>query len=311
MIILEGPDASGKTTLAKKLGLPYYHFIQESKYTDYLAPLAGLEFLNAVLDRSFISEFAYSKVMNRPFAFSIKEWHNLMLLLLAQNPLIVLCTNKPIPNQYPASQYLPIERWDHCLNLYREFLTTNHIRYICYDYCQNISIDTLLTLESEYRKEMEWWVPMWEAGWGFVGSTYPKFLLVAERQGPNNLNCIPFQSGPTGAMLSSMLSATGTPLGKFAVTNMIKSFRRDTRQVNANDVELLEEEIKHLKPKKVIFMGSPARRGIPVAKALGCEVGTLIHLGSLNYAGIKDMSGYNNEWRKLIGLVPTVSFKEV
>lgn len=167
-----------------------------------------------------------------------------------------------------------------------------------------------MLIQEDFNSSMQWWRQHWLAGYGCAGSSRPQILLVAERIGPNNLHNVPFETGPTGAMLSDMLSVTGTPLGKFAVTNMVKSFRRDTRQVNTRDVELLEEEIMHLKPKKVVFMGSPARRGIPVAKAQGCEVGTLVHLGSLNYAGVKDMSGYYREWQKLIGLVPTVSFKE-
>jgi len=36
VIIILGPDASGKSTLAKKLGLPYYHFNKDSTYDDYL-----------------------------------------------------------------------------------------------------------------------------------------------------------------------------------------------------------------------------------------------------------------------------------
>ena len=311
MIILLGPDGSGKTTLAKKLGLPYYHFNQDSKYEDYLRPLAKLQLMNAVLDRHMLCEYSYSITMGRPFAYSLKSWHNVILLTLAQNPLIILCTNKPSSGQYSASQYLPYEKWDQCLHLYEELLNTNHIRYIKYDYCRNISADTLLTLESEFRKEMEWWISMWKSGWGFVGSPHPSFLLVGERQGPNNLNCIPFETGPTGLMLSNMLMETKTPLGVLAITNMVKSFRRDSRDVNDHDLDLFEQELTHLNPKKVIFMGSVAKKGIALARAHGCEVGKIVHLGNLNYRGVTDMSTYNNDWAKHINLVPSVSFKEV
>lgn len=316
MIILIGPDSTGKSTLARRLeqlGLKYYHFTKESSYKDYIEPLCKLEMTNAVLDRHAICEFPYSICMSRPFKFNLKQWHNILTMTLIQNPLIVLCTHKPPRAYYPSNQYLPYDQWDKCLSLYREFLSSHGIVSVAYDYAQVTDKfpEYLMLIQEDFNSSMTWWREHWKAGYGCAGSPRPSHLLVAERIGPNNLHNIPFETGPTGAMLSNMLYAVGAPLGKFTVTNMIKSFRRDTRQVNAHDVELLEEEIIHLHPKKVIFMGSPAKRGVPIARALGCEVGTLVHLGSLNYKGVKDMSGYHNEFRKMLGLIPTVEFKEV
>ncbi|GAH51196.1 unnamed protein product, partial [marine sediment metagenome] len=45
-------------------------------------------------------------------------------------------------------------------------------------------------------------------------------------------------------MLSDMLEQTSTPLGKFAVTNMVKSFRRDPRPPNEQDKEWLRIELE-------------------------------------------------------------------
>ena len=312
MIILLGPDESGKTTLAKKLearGLKYYHFTQDSGYTDYLPSLCKLEFTNAVLDRHAICEYPYSICMNRQFKFTLKHWHNLLTMTLIQNPLIILCTHKPAPAEYKRDQYLPYTLWDECMRLYREFLNSHNILHTEYDYTINTNIEYYIQLATTFSNSMEWWRKHWSAGYGCAGSSNPKFLLVAERIGPNNMNNIPFETGPTGFMLSNMLYSTGTPLGKLAVTNMVKSFRKDTRKVNDKDVELLREEIIHLKPKKVIFMGTPARQGIPTAHEFGCETDTIVHLGSLRYSGVKDMTGYNNEWRKMTGLVPTVKFE--
>ena len=315
MIILIGPDGSGKTILAKRLeaqGLKYYHFDYNSGYQDYIEPLCKLEWKDAVLDRYAICEYPYSACMKRPFKFNLKQWHNILTMTLIQNPVIVLCTHRPPKSSYPNDQYLPYNLLSLCESLYRKLLTSHNIPFTEYDYATagpNYP-NHLLHIHSQFNGRMEWWRKHWLAGYGCAGSSDPQFLLVAERAGPNNVHNIPFETGPTGAMLTNMLAATNTPLGKLAISNMVKSFRRDTRQVDAHDIELLEEEIRNLNPKKVIFMGSPARRGIPVAKALGCEVGTLVHLGSLNYKGITDMTGYHNEWRKLIGLVPTVSFKE-
>lgn len=313
MIIILGPDHSGKTTLAKRFGLPYYHFDKDSEYNDYLKLLCELKLLNAVLDRHCICEYAYAKVMERKFKFSMKEWHNLMLLTLIQNPVIMLCTHKPPPFEYSKDQYLPYEKWDECLHLYKGFLNTHYIPYLEYDYAVGILQDKWISavaiLEEKYRSQVSWWVPMWEAGYGAIGSAQPKVLLVAERLGPNNMNDLPFETGPTGYMLSEMLRATGTPLGKFTVTNLVKSWRKDPRPPIPADLDLLRVELEHLKPEKVVFMGSTAKRGIKVAKELGIEYAELAHLGYYQYQGITDMSGYHAEWRKIMGVIPTLSLK--
>jgi len=309
MLIIMGPDHSGKTTLAKKLNLPYYHFDRDSKYEDYLDLLTNLRLFGAVLDRHIMCEYPYSTVMNRKFAFTMKQWHNVILLTLIQNPLVILCTHKPSITEYPWRQYLPYNKWDACLSSYRRFLNTHHITHLEYDYAitSSSSIDALALLEAKYRNSMAWWKPMWEAGYGCMGSPNPKVLLVAERLGPNNLNNLPFETGPTGYMLTDMLTATGTPLGKFAVTNLVKSFRRDSRPPEKSDLDMLQVELEHLKPEKVVFMGSVAKHGEKVARDLGIDYTELTHFGYYHYKGITDMRGLHAEWKKVLGIVPTLS----
>ncbi|MBA7716919.1 hypothetical protein ES703_126004 [subsurface metagenome] len=304
MIILLGPDASGKTTLAKKLGLPYYHFDYNSKYEDYLKPLCSLELSDAVLDRHMICEYAYSNVMHRQPAFSMKQWHNIILLSLIQNPLVVLCTHKPYPAQYKKEQYLPYDQWDRCLILYRHFLSTHYIRYVEYDYAGPVSIHALELMHEKNKAGISWWKPMWEAGYGCIGSTYPKVLLVAERLGPNNVNNLPFETGPTGYMLSDMLAKTGTPLGKFSVTNLVKSFRRDTRSLKKSDYDMLYIELSHLNPDRVVFMGSVAKLGVRMAKEMGIKHHEIVHLGYYHHKRITNMIEYYDNWRNIMGITP-------
>jgi hypothetical protein len=313
MIILLGADGSGKTTLAKQLeakGLQYNHFTQNSGYFDYLKPLCKLEWTNAVLDRHALCEYPYSICMNREFAFKDKDWQNLILLTLMQNPVIVLCTHKPLERDYGRDQYLPYNLIDRCLSLYKEYLSSHHIPYTEYDYNTSYGdyADILIRIQDKYNAEIAWWKQHWLDGHGCIGSPNARFLLVAERLGPNNVNKIPFETGPTGHMLTDIFIKSKTPLGTIAITNMVKSFLRDKRIVNDRDLELLAEEITHIKPQKVIFMGSVAKRGIKLAKDMGCEVDTMVHLGSLNYRGVTDLTGYTNEWSKILGLLPVRSF---
>lgn len=297
---------TGKTTLAKKLSeqffMPYYHFTKESTYKDYLTPLCNLSLRYGVTDRWAFSEHPYSVVMERKFAFSTKEWHNLVLLTLAHNPLVILCTHKPSFEEYAEGQYLPYDKWDYCLSHYRQFFSNHHIRYIEYDYSDSITGKALSILGQRYADQIAWWVPMWKSGYGFIGSHNPKYLLVAERIGPNNMNNLPFETGPTGRMLSDMIERTGTPLGDFAVTNMVKSFRRDTRPPNEQDEELLYTELRHLKPKVAVFMGGPAKQhGMKIAKGLGIEAVGMTHFGYYSHRGISDISALCNQWAEIIG----------
>lgn len=272
--------------------------------------LTQLGLFNGVADRFAISEYPYSKTMDRKFQLSLKEWHNLILLTLIQNPFIILCTHKPLSAEYPKSQYLPYDKWDECLSLYREFLNTHLIPYTEYDYATaTISPHIITAMAGVHADRMRWWTPMWKAGYGAIGSVNPKVLLVAERIGPNNMNNIPFETGPTGYMLTDMLVETGTPLGKFAVTNMVKSFRRDSRPPNKEDQELLRIELEHFKPEKVVFMGAVAKYGIKVAKDLGIDHSEITHFGYYSHRGITDLSDIYAEWRKVIGLIPSLTFR--
>lgn len=309
MIVIIGPDQSGKTTLAQSLEsaaskLGVCHFDQHSSYDDYLKPLCSLELIDGVLDRCHMCEYPYHKVMGREFRFSLKEWHNLTLLMLMQNPLVILCTHKPQQYEYKTNQYLPYDKWDECLRLYRHFLNSHHIEHIEYDYnISGVDCRSMLLLDVAHAVSMKWWTPMWKAGYGAIGSTYPKALIVAERLGPNNVNNLPFETGPTGRMMSDMLFETRTPLGKITITNLVKSFRRDTRPPNDQDLTLLSLEIQALKPDKVVFMGTPAKKGIPVAKKLGVPYFCIPHLGYFHHKGVKDMSSYYTHWRIIMGMI--------
>jgi len=243
--------------------------------------------------------------MDRVFKFSIKEWHNLLLTTLVQNPLVILCTHKPVENQYAPNQYLPYDKWDMCLELYQDFLGSHGIPYVRYNYLSPVMTHWQMKLLSEaMENKMEWWKPMWMFGWGYIGSPSPKVLLVAERIGPNNTHNIPFETGPTGHMLSDLLRKTNTPLDKFAVTNLIKSWRRDTREPIETDFELLGVELDHMKPEQVIFMGSVAKKGAKEAKARGIQFSEITHFGYYSHRGDHSIDRYIPYWRQTFGMTP-------
>jgi hypothetical protein len=303
MIILLGPDHTGKTTLAKKLeeefNLRYFHYTKDSTYEDYLKPMCNLEWTNAVLDRHIICEYAYSYVMRRKFAYTDKQWHNILLSTLIQRPIIILCCHRPDESVYEQDQYLPLDNWDMCLSKYDEFLNNNHIPFIRYDYDIQLDLHSLIEQQDAEVSCGWWWRPLWRNGWGCTGSCHPKVLLVAERIGPNNINGIPFETGPTGQMLTDLLTVTGTPLGDFAVTNYIKDKRHSTREPNKADEALFSMEIEGLEPKKIVFMGSVSKKGARIVKEYGVDYIEVPHFGYYAHQGSRSVTPYIHSWRKL------------
>ena len=311
MIIIEGPDHTGKTTLAKAINelspeLTYYHFTQHSGYSDYIEDLSSLKHLTGILDRHAISEVPYSHVMKRDFRFTQKQFHNLVLMTLAQNPLFILGTHEPPAEDYSPDQYMPISEWGLCMTKYLEFLHSENIEYLRYDYTKvgDLYPKFLANLHKSHLDSIEWVKPLWEKGMGYTGSPHPVILLVAERIGPSNSHCLPFEEGPTGYMLSEVIHDTHTPLGSIAITNLVKldkyvdrASKEYKRPVNEDDLNLFELELQHLQPRKVLFMGKVSKdAGTHICDINFTPCDSIIHLGALNHQGIKDLTNYKIAW---------------
>lgn len=306
MIILEGPDGTGKSTLAKQLSdltqMDAIHFTKESKYEDFLAPLLDTS-NEVIMDRCAWSEYPYSKTRRTDniFRLSWKQFHNLTLLTMIRNPLIIMCVHHP---QEYDEVILPREKWSECFRLYLEFFNLNGISPLFYDYslggvawfwgfpkypAAGISnINQMIEAHSQLVSEADWWKPMWNKGVGAIGSQHPKMLIIAERLGPSNKNNLPFETGPTGYMLSDAIQQAEIPLNSIAVTNMVKDVRGVTRAPNKQDIDLLELELTHLKPRGILLMGLVAKYCIPMLNTMKMKIPyfNIEHLGSIQHRGL-------------------------
>lgn len=302
MIIVLGPDHSGKSTLVKKLAAlkgqdGYPHHSMNTKYEEYLQPLASLSWTNTVMDRHMICEIPYHKVMDRPFGYTTKQFHNIMLLTLMQNPVVILTTHKPTREVYDhENQYLPFDLWQQCMDEYVSWLKANEIMFFVFDYEKVKDPSFYLKVEATQNKATEWWQPLWQAGYGPIGGWDPDILLVAERLGPSNVNNLPFETGPTGHMLTDTFTFTRVPLSAIAITNIVKAPRGDGRKANKKDLELLELEIDNLRPKGIVFIGSVAlNAGQSVARNLNVRYTHVTHYGAYHRQRVSDMSPFNAE----------------
>lgn len=104
IIIIEGPDGSGKTTLAEKLsrqtGYPVVHRSQpkteEEKKQMLASYLGAIETgKNIIFDRCWYSEMVYGPVMRDESVISYPEMYFIEEKLTKHGALIIYCTDKP------------------------------------------------------------------------------------------------------------------------------------------------------------------------------------------------------------------------
>lgn len=101
MIIIEGLDGTGKTTLANNLLNKNYirinnNLTSESHYDKYVNIIKTSD-INSVSDRSFISEMVYGKVLSSTTKLSEEEFINLVKLYSEyETKIIYLYASKKI-----------------------------------------------------------------------------------------------------------------------------------------------------------------------------------------------------------------------
>ena len=102
IIILEGPDGSGKTTLANTLAkqtkYPVKHCVQpkpgeSGMFGMYLDLIKSNK--NLIMDRSWYSEMVYGPVMRGTSEISYPDMYVLEHTLTKHGALIIHCTDKP------------------------------------------------------------------------------------------------------------------------------------------------------------------------------------------------------------------------
>lgn len=235
--------------------------------------------------------------MTRKEQFTLKDFHNLFLLTMSQAPVIVLATRKLTPY---ADTYLPEAKWAGCLQAYYRFFAKHQVRFYEYD-CTLDDPFQFLDAEKEHLQQTSWWVPMWQAGNAANGNTLnPTLLICAQNLGPNNVNNIVFEGGPTGILMSEFLEVCQLPLGQIAITNLVKAPRQVTRPVEPYDLELFSVELTHMKPKAVLLMGAVAKGAGSLVSKHNIPYAHVPHLGYYHRKGIRDMTRYYNEWKTVI-----------
>lgn len=105
IIIIEGPDGSGKTTLAnllsKQTGYPVIHRSQPKSEEEKAQMMQSYVDViksgrNAIFDRCWYSEMVYGPIMRDASVISYKEMYELERMLAKKGALIIHCTDDPV-----------------------------------------------------------------------------------------------------------------------------------------------------------------------------------------------------------------------
>ena len=100
MIILLGPDNTGKSTLASELnsssGSKIHHCNTDTVYSEYIAMLSDPIVQDTVFDRWFFCDIPYATVVRKEqqSKFSYQEVQIMNKFTSMYKPLILLCTNQ-------------------------------------------------------------------------------------------------------------------------------------------------------------------------------------------------------------------------
>ena len=131
IIIIEGPDGSGKTTLANKIkDQTGYILLHRSHETDAGAASLFEEYAqvikagkNCIMDRSWYSEMVYGPVMRDGSDISFHQMYELERLLAKNGALVIHCTA-------PEATL-----WKRCLKRGEDYVTTKDAFHkICNDF---------------------------------------------------------------------------------------------------------------------------------------------------------------------------------
>ena len=139
MIILLGPDNTGKSTLAKALndfsGSKTHHCNTDTVYSDYIDMLSDPSVQDTVFDRWFFCDIPYATVVRKEeqSKFTYQQVQIMNRLTSIYKPLILLCTNQS-ENFTEREQLSTQDQHSELLLEYRRVLCILQQPYTVYDW---------------------------------------------------------------------------------------------------------------------------------------------------------------------------------
>ena len=250
VIIIEGCDKTGKTTLANKLSSQLGYEIVKcgqpigDPYEEYVNKL--LEHDKIIFDRFLYGELVYGPLYRKKSQLSDTQIYNLELLLRARDATLIHCKAEKsfIEKKFKSENedFVQVKDIDKILSSYDNVIKQSRIKTITREIPTNdpIDISSCSIPDILFRTR-------------YVGNINPIVLFIGERnneraQGKYQHIGLPFDFGRSSTILRRLISDAN--ITSFGMTNIIKNHLSIEIQV-----DLLEEEINSINPIIVVALG--------------------------------------------------------
>ena len=257
VIILEGCDKTGKTTLAKRLSeVTGYNIIKCSApegdpYIEYVSKLFNVD--NVIFDRFCYGELVYGPIYRKKSQLSDVQLYNIELLLQARDAQLIYCyadqdfivekfktEDETFAKEEDINQILL--RYDDVVKNSRIKVSRHKIPTESFE-APSVSSVSHVLINSQY-----------------VGSLTPDVVFVGEK---NNLNAmpkykefsLPFDFGRSSTILRKLIKDVG--LTSYGMTNAFKHHLPSDQQAST-----LRAEFDALKPRVVVALGNVAAKAL-------------------------------------------------
>jgi hypothetical protein len=229
IIILEGPDGSGKTTLAhdlqQRFNLAYHHEgppPPNVPILDHLGTvLDGYRGKNVVIDRFALGERVYGPIVRGHDSLGADGWKVIRRLMRAVGAMEVLC----LPSYdtcyaaWSSGRAEMFNKVEHFKQFYAKYVELKGDQYI-YDYSDPVQLEHMISIcRSLQSLEGMLGLPA-----NMVGSAVASYLFVGERgANPQATHDLPFFSSVNSSRyLNDAIAAAGFNEGEIAFINAYK-----------------------------------------------------------------------------------------
>lgn len=258
MLIIEGPDNSGKTTLAKQIAAFY-----DTEYVASIGPRADYDWwitqlklppaqlISQVRDRFFFSELVYGPLLRGKLRVNQQQIEVVQSMIQATDPLIITCEFVPDQMQFDSREQLTT--FGNQIEINENFHALNFSNYwhIHYDWRDPVSVVTTLAAIDQWWMSRDLAVSRRQVLSRGRGPLCPHYMIVGIDLADNNTHKIPFEQSKSAHLVHEFLRDVGVDPVMCYFTNGEKK----GSGLSQDNLQYLLKEFEVCRPRMVIGLG--------------------------------------------------------